>query len=121
MTFLKSMKTFMVCIATIGAAAFSQINAQEQVEVSDTELNKIASAFQDIQKVNMEAQQKVMKTVEESGFEANRFNEMYQAAASPEKTVDASDEEKERFGKLMNDIQQMQVGFTQQIEEIIGN
>lgn len=119
MRFLKSIKTLVVCFMAVGASAFSQINAQEQVEVSDSELNKIASAFQDIQKVNMEAQQKVMKTVEESGFEANRFNEMYQAAASPEKTVDASDEEKERFGKLMNEIQQMQVGFTQKIEKII--
>ena len=91
MRFLKSIKTLVVCFIAVGASAFSQINAQEQVEVSDSELNKIASAFQDIQKVNMEAQQKVMQTVEESGFEANRFNEMYQAAASPEKTVDASD------------------------------
>jgi len=121
MRFLKSIKTLVVCIAGVGVSAFSQVNAQEQVQVSDAELNKIASAFQDIQKVNMEAQQQVMKTVQESGFDANRFNEMYQATASPEKTVEASDEEKERFGKLMNDIQEMQVGFTQQIEEIISN
>ncbi|MBA4744237.1 MAG: DUF4168 domain-containing protein [Muricauda sp.] len=121
MRFLKSFKTLVVCVATIGACAFSNVNAQEQVEVTDAELSKIASAFQGIQKVNMEAQQKVMKTVEESGFEANRFNELYQASASPEKTVDASDDEKERFGKLMNEIQQMQVGFTEQIEEIISN
>ena len=62
-----------------------------------------------------------MKKVEESGFDANRFNELYQASASPEKTVDASDEEKERFGKVMNEIQQMQVGFTEKIEKIISN
>ncbi|MDF0716225.1 DUF4168 domain-containing protein [Muricauda sp. 334s03] len=121
MRFLKSIKTLVVCIATVSVGAFSQVNAQEQVQVSDVELNKIASAFQDIQKVNMEAQQQVMKTVQESGFDANRFNKMYQASASPEKTVDASDEEKERFDKLMNEIQEMQVGFTQQIEEIISN
>ena len=55
MRFLKSIKTFVVCIAAVGVSAFSQVNAQEQVQVSDAELNKIASAFQDIQKVNMEA------------------------------------------------------------------
>ncbi|WP_318308854.1 DUF4168 domain-containing protein [Flagellimonas crocea] len=121
MRFLNPFKTLVVCIATIGACAFSHVNAQEQLEVSDAELNKIATAFPDIQQVNMEAQQKVMKTVEESGFEPNRFNELYQAAASPEKTMDVSDEEKERFGKLMNEIQQMQVGFTQQIEKIISD
>ncbi|RPG32511.1 MAG: DUF4168 domain-containing protein [Muricauda sp. TMED12] len=121
MRFLRSFKTLVVCIATIGASSFSQVNAQEQVEVTDAELNKIASAFQGIQKVNMEAQQEVMKKVEESGFDANRFNELYQASASPEKTVDASDEEKERFGKVMNEIQQMQVGFTEKIEKIISN
>ena len=121
MRFLRSFKTLVVCIATIGASSFSQVNAQEQVEVTDAELNKIASAFQGIQKVNMEAQQEVMKKVEESGFDANRFNELYQASASPEKNVDASDEEKERFGKVMNEIQQMQVGFTEKIEKIISN
>ncbi len=121
MRFLRSFKTLVVCIATIGASSFSQVNGQEQVEVTDAELNKIASAFQGIQKVNMEAQQEVMKKVEESGFDANRFNELYQASASPEKTVDASDEEKERFGKVMNEIQQMQVGFTEKIEKIISN
>ncbi|WP_421802524.1 DUF4168 domain-containing protein [Flagellimonas sp.] len=121
MRFLRSFKTLVVCIATIGASSFSQVNAQEQVEVTDAELNKIASAFQGIQKVNMEAQQEVMKKVEESGFDANRFNELYQASASPEKTVDTSDEEKERFGKVMNEIQQMQVGFTEKIEKIISN
>ncbi|MFT0715363.1 DUF4168 domain-containing protein [Flagellimonas lutimaris] len=121
MRFLRSFKTLVVCIATIGASSFSQVNAQEQVAVTDAELNKIASAFQGIQKVNMEAQQEVMKKVEESGFDANRFNELYQASASPEKNVDASDEEKERFGKVMNEIQQMQVGFTEKIEKIISN
>lgn len=121
MRFLRSFKTLVVCITAIGASSFSQVNAQEQVEVTDAELNKIASAFQGIQKVNMEAQQEVMKKVEESGFDSNRFNELYQASASPEKTVDASDEEKERFGKVMSEIQQMQVGFTEKIEEIISN
>lgn len=121
MRFLRSFKTLVVCIATIGASSFTQMNAQEQIEVTDAELNKIASAFQGIQKVNMEAQQQVIKKVEESGFDANRFNELYQASASPEKTVDASDEEKERFGKVMNEIQQMQAGFTEKIEEIISN
>ncbi|RIV32895.1 DUF4168 domain-containing protein [Flagellimonas lutimaris] len=121
MRFLRSFKTLVVCIAAIGASSLSQVNAQEQVEVTDAELNKIASAFQGIQKVNMEAQQQVIKKVEESGFDANRFNELYQASASPEKTANASDEEKERFGKVMNEIQQMQAGFTEKIEEIISN
>ncbi len=121
MRFLKSIKLLTVCIATMGASAFSQVSAQEQVEVTDAELDKIVSAFQGIQKVNMEAQQQVMKKVEESGFDANRFNELYLASASPEQTVDASDEEKERFGKVMAEIQQMQVGFTEKIEEIITN
>lgn len=120
MTFLKTMKTFVVGVAVIGATAFSQITAQEQVEVSDAELDKIAAAFQDIQKVNMEAQQQVIATVKESGFDPNRFNEMYQASASAEQTVEASDEEKQRFGEVMGKIQQMQTGFMKQIQEIIS-
>ncbi|MHA7864703.1 DUF4168 domain-containing protein [Flagellimonas marinaquae] len=115
------MKTLVVGMTILGASAFSQITAQEQVEVSDAELHKIAAAFQDIQRVNMEAQQQVMETVKESGFDPNRFNEMYQASASEEKTVEASDEEKQRFGEVMGKIQQMQTGFMKQIQEIISN
>ena len=121
MRFLKPVKTLFVCLVTMGVSTFSLVNAQDQVEVTDAELNKIASAFQDIQKVNMEAQEKVMETVKDNGFEVDRFNEMYQASASPEKSVDATDDEKQRFGKLMSELQQMQVGFTEQIEEIISN
>lgn len=121
MRFLKLVKTIFVCLVTMGVSTFSLVNAQDQVEVTDAELNKIASAFQDIQKVNMEAQEKVMETVKDNGFEVDRFNEMYQASASPEKSVDATDDEKQRFGKLISELQQMQVGFTDQIEEIISN
>ncbi len=121
MRFSKPCKTLFVCLLAIGMGAISPLSAQEQVEVSDAELNKIASAFQGIQEVNRAAQQKVMETVEENGFETDRFNELYQASASADKTVDISDEEKERFGKLMSEIQQLQVGFTEQIEEVISN
>lgn len=121
MKFSKPIKTLFICLLTLVTSLFSSVNAQEQVEVTDAELNKIAAAFQDIQKVNMEAQQKVTEIVKDNGFEVNRFNEMYQASASPEKTVDATDDEKQRFGKLMSELQQMQVGFTEQIEEIISN
>ncbi|WP_051947482.1 DUF4168 domain-containing protein [Muricauda sp. MAR_2010_75] len=121
MRFLKPIKTLFVCLLTLGVSLFSSLNAQEQVEVTDAELNKIASAFQDIQKVNMEAQEKVMEMVKNNGFQVERFNEMYQASASPEKTVDATDDEKKRFGKLISEIQELQVGFTEQIEEIISN
>ncbi|MCX2679065.1 DUF4168 domain-containing protein [Galbibacter sp. EGI 63066] len=120
MRFSKPFKTLLVCFVTIGMSAFTQVNAQEQVEVTDAELGKIAAAFQGIQKINMEAQQKVMKTVEDSGFEANRFNEMYEASVSPEKNVEATDEEKEKFGKVMSQIQEMQAGFQGQMEEVIG-
>ena len=68
----------------------------------------------------MEAQQQVIATVKESGFDPNRFNEMYQASASAEQTVEASDEEKQRFGEVMGKIQQMQTGFMKQIQEIIS-
>lgn len=116
---IKLFKILLVCFTTVGIGTFSQINAQEQVEVSDAELDQIASAYQGIQKVNMEAQQKVVSAVEDSGFDTDRFNELYQASTTPEKAVEATDEEKEKFGQVMNQIQQMQVGFQKEIEEII--
>lgn len=110
-----------MCFLMVGTAAFAQTAEQKKVDVSDDELGKIAAAFQGVQEVNVKAQQEMVKTVEENGFEIDRFNELYQASQSPEKEADASTDEKEKFGVVMNKMQEMQSGFQKQMEDAITN
>ncbi|MBC9794372.1 DUF4168 domain-containing protein [Sinomicrobium weinanense] len=119
MRFTDKLKSSLVCFLMVGITAFAQTAEQKKVEVSDDELGKIATALQGVQQINVQAQQKMMKTVVDKGFEMDRFNELYEASRSPEKNVDASAEEKEKFGVVMNEMQKMQTGFQKQMEETI--
>ncbi|WP_461533869.1 DUF4168 domain-containing protein [Sinomicrobium sp.] len=122
------LKALLVCFLATGAMALAQTAPQPQqpqqpqqqkVEVSDDELGKIANAFEGIVDINNKAQQEMVKVVEESGFEIDRFNELFEASQDRAKEADASEEEKEKFGVAMNKMQEMQSGFQKEMEEII--
>ncbi|MGS2740295.1 DUF4168 domain-containing protein [Sinomicrobium sp. M5D2P17] len=119
MKFSGKLKSTLICFLMVGATAFAQTAEQKKVDVSDDELGKIASAFQGVQEVNVKAQQEMVKTVEDNGFDIDRFNELYEASQSPEKEADASTDEKEKFGVIMNKMQEMQSGFQKQMEDAI--
>ncbi|WP_417359909.1 DUF4168 domain-containing protein [Galbibacter sp.] len=119
MKFTSRLKAAIFCFTMISAATFAQAPAQEKIEVSDTELGQVAKAFMGIQQVNAQAQQEMVKTVEESGFELERFNELYEASVATDKNVEASSEEKEKFGVVMNQIQNKQASFQKQMEDAI--
>ncbi|RAV29493.1 DUF4168 domain-containing protein [Sinomicrobium soli] len=117
------LKALLVCFLATGAVAFAQTapqpQQQQKVEVSDDELGKIADAFEGITEINVKAQQEMVKVVEDSGFEVDRFNELYEASQDPAKEGDASDEEKEKFGVAMNKMQELQSGFQKEMEDVI--
>lgn len=119
MKFTSRLKAAIFCFTIVGAATFAQTPAQEKIEVSDAELGQIANAFMGIQQVNAQAQQEMAKTVEEGGFELDRFNELYESTLSADKNIEASSEEKEKFGVVMNEIQNKQATYQKQMEDII--
>ncbi|SFW42415.1 protein of unknown function [Sinomicrobium oceani] len=119
MKFTGQLKTALICFLTMGVTAIAQNTEQKKVEVSDAELGKIAAAFQGVQEINVKAQQKMVKTVEDKGFDIDRFNELYQASQTPEQDVEASTDEKEKFGQVMNEMQKMQSGFQKEMEDAI--
>src|SRR5690606_6333720 len=114
-----NIKTSLICFLMLGATVFAQVPAQTQTEVSDGELNKIASIFKELQTINLKGEQKMTEAVEANGFEVNRFNEMFEASQSPDKNIEATAEEKEKYGVLMNEIQQIQAGLQEEMESVI--
>jgi hypothetical protein len=61
--------------------AFAQLETQEIV--SDEELKQFASAVIEIQTINLQAQEKMITTVQEEGLEVERFNEIQLALEDP--------------------------------------
>lgn len=121
MKFPNKFKTFLICFLMLGAAAFAQVTEQSQIKVTDDELSKIATIFQGLQTINQEGQQEMAKAVEASGFEMDRFNEMYEASQSPDKDIEATADEKQKYGTVINDLQKIQAGLQKEMEVVITN
>ncbi|KAB1067924.1 DUF4168 domain-containing protein [Tamlana haliotis] len=119
MRFSKKIKALIVCFLMMGGTMMAQSTAPQNVTVSDAELGKIASVFQGVQAINVKAQEGMMKTVQDNGFELDRFNEIYEAAQTGKSGTNLTDEEKEKFGEVMNALQQQRAGIQKQMETVI--
>ena len=109
---------FFVAIGT--SALFSQ-NEQEQIQVTDAELESFAEAFQGMRVLNQRAQQQMIGVVEEGGLEIKRFNEIHTATLDPNKEVDASDEEQQKYEDIGAEIQKMQESFRTEMETVVSD
>lgn len=115
--------TAIVGTATVFAQTPQQLpqqqQQQEKVEVSDEELSKFANAYQGITVVNQEAQQKMVKAVEDGGFDVQRFNEIHQASLDPNQEVEISGEEEAKHKEVVQEIEGMQSDFQKNMEKVI--
>ena len=110
--------------AGVFAQTPQQLPQQQQqaveVDVSDNELSKFADAYQEIRMVNQKAQQKMVKKVEDNGFEIQRFNEIHQASLDPNAEVEVSEEEKTKHKEVVAEIEGMQGDFQKEMEDAIS-
>ena len=124
---LKKMATsvfFTAVLGTVTAVAqtpqqMAPQQQQQKVDVNDEELTKFANAYQGITVINQQAQQKMVKTVEDSGFDVKRFNEIHQASLDPNKEIEVSSEEKARHKEVVSEIEGMQGEFQKDMENVI--
>ena len=119
MKLFKHLKTSLLAIAFISFGAIAQDTNPQPAEVSDEELTNFASAYTEIQEISMQTQQDMAKTVEESGFEIERFNTIYASSQNPQAKVDATDEEMKNFKKVMGEIEVIQQDMQKQTETVI--
>ncbi|MDG3583666.1 DUF4168 domain-containing protein [Galbibacter pacificus] len=120
----KKIKIALLFVTLIGSAGlFAQVQqpaAPEQAtNVSDAELENFATAYMGMQMENQKAQQKIMKTIEGQGLEVERFQEIQEATADPNKEVDATEEEKTKHKNAIAEIEKMRPEFESKMEAII--
>jgi len=108
-------------ILTIGIFMFGVLStfAQTQEKVSDAQLQKFAEAYQTVQQVNQQIQQKMVTAIEAEGITAKRFNEIYQAEMDSEVEADATEDEMVKQKAALKKIEDMQSGVQEDMQNKI--
>lgn len=96
-----------------------QFQQQSQTDVTDAEISKFANAYQEIQMENQKVQQEMVNLIQGEGFEVQRFNEIHESEMSPEINVQISSEEKAKYGKALEKIEEKQTEFQEKVETVI--
>lgn len=96
-----------------------QMPQQQDIDVSDGEIDQFASVFVELQSMNQEIQQEMMGAVEDEGIEVQRFNQIMQAQQDPNQEVEANEEELQNFAKASQAVEQIQVKVQKDMEEVI--
>lgn len=99
--------------------ATSLLAQADQGKVTDAELNKFATVFQQMRMMNQEVQQKMAQTVAEEEMEIQRFNEIHTAQLDPAKEVKTSSEEQEKYEDIVSEIEKVQLDFQEKMEAAI--
>lgn len=112
---LSKMKMFSLAFfMMIGSATLTA-----QTEVSDEEVEQFAVTFQKMRMINQEAQKQLSEAITKEGMEIARFNEIHQAQMDPKTEAKLTDEEEEKYKKILTELNEMQTEFRNEIEELI--
>ncbi|GGD95435.1 DUF4168 domain-containing protein [Planktosalinus lacus] len=103
------------------AILFVTTGAVAQEKVNDAELSNFANAVMSIQAINQEAQTTMMEVVDKSGFELERFEQMYQAKMQEDtQTLETlTAEETKKFESILERFEAMQAVFQKQMEDAV--
>jgi len=105
--------TAVIMLALIGTAPAL---SQTPQKITDKEVQQFATAFQQIQQLNQQAQQQMIQAIQNEDLEVARFTAIQQAQQNPEKEATATDEEMTKFQKAMKQIMGIQQAMQQKME-----
>jgi hypothetical protein len=120
----KKLYSLILVFTMAASVAFAQVpqqmpQQQQEIDVSDGEINQFASVFVELQSMNQGVQQEMMSAVEEEGIEVQRFNQIMQAQQDPNQEVDANEEELQNFAKASQAVEQIQAKVQKEMEKVI--
>ena len=106
---------FKIATSLVFCFMTTSLIAQSQ-DVSDQELEKFATAFQQVRMINQSSQQKMMKAVTDEDLTVERFNVINQAEQNPNKEVQASDDELKKYKAAMSSVEAIQKEIQAQLQ-----
>lgn len=119
MSVSKKIKSLLIMFVMMGSAVSFAQAPKAADDVSDQDLDKFVQSYKHIQAANQEAQQDMMKMIEDEGLDVQRFQTIQQASTDPSKEVDATKEEMASHKKISSKIQAMQPELEKKMETII--
>ncbi len=115
MSTVKKITSLFMMLIISGIGVFAQAGE----EVTDKELKQFASAYQQVQNVDQQAQQDMVKAVEEEGLEVPRFTEIQQAQQNPNQGSDVTNEEIKKYESASKEIEKIQDQAQKEMQEKI--
>lgn len=123
----KKIAGFVLSLALFGSTAImaqstplpEQQPQPVQLEISEVEFDKFATAFQHVRAITMGAQQEMAEVIQAEGMDIKRFNEIHNAHLDPEVEVTATTEEKQKHANILKEIETIQVNIQKDMEEKI--
>lgn len=100
-------KSLFLFIALIGA---SGLFAQEQ-DINDSELNKFAEAYMNIQLQNQEAQTQMISIIENEGLKTDRYSEIENSTLDPNLKSDATEAEMKMYANATAKMEELRPGL----------
>ena len=113
------MKVKNVFAMLVSAVLLTSSFSFSQEEVTTEDLKKFASIYGEVQVKNQALQQGMAQMIQDKGMEINRFNELYEAAASPDVDIEATAEELALHQEVVQEIEGAQTAFQEEIVELI--
>lgn len=101
---LLKIKSLLLFVAVLGSVG---LFAQEN-QITDTELNKFADAYMNMQMQNQEAQQEMIAIIQAEGLKLERFSAIEEAAMDPNKESDATPAELKMHANATDKMKKMQ-------------
>lgn len=112
-------------VTFLGGLSFAQaqttIQAPQPENISEAELGKFANAYQNVQKENQKAQEKMVKIITDKGMEIERFTTIQEAASNPDQSMEATDAEIKTHESIMAEIKEMQPLIEAKMEKAIAD
>ena len=114
MAFVKKVSLFLFSLVFISSSLIAQDS-----EVSDADMKLFASAFQQVQAVNQQVQNKMVGAIQAEGLDIQKFNEIQQASQAEGEESDISEEDMAKYQKSIQAIQAVQQEAQQQMKKAI--
>ncbi|MEE4196040.1 MAG: DUF4168 domain-containing protein [Bacteroidales bacterium] len=117
---IKKLTSLFLTLIVSSTIVFAQTpQVPQDTDVSDQDLETFAVAFQQVQSLNQTAQQDMVKAVQDEGLSVQRYNEMLQGEKDPAKNANATNQEKEQFEKINQQIAVIQQKAQQTMQQKI--
>lgn len=96
--------------------------AQEnETDVSDTELEQFANAYEKVQEVSQASQNEMIEMVQAKGLDIDRYNKIMNAQQDPSQEVNVSDEELEKVKVINEELKKIEEKSNKKIEKTISD